>query len=253
MSANKVSHEGKNLRPRQLHSQIPLITEMWVTTTLHKLFPKWGKRQGLLKTQDACMAVTPTLTVNLQSGDAAEHCLVRMWVKILNKMLISWILRCVKCSLYQNQGHLIPVNRRSTWKELTNGPQPVDDKGGNHAIISTDGQTLPDRTQRLGLFKALSRLATKAACYVGVCAAASVTSNSLQSHSLWSLPSSLPMGFPRQGYWSGLPFPCQAMRGVVFRNLELRCASFSKLTYAFLGPFSNIFIVLYWLVESLSM
>ena len=34
-----------------------------------------------------------------------------------------------------------------------------------------------------------------------------VISDSLQPHELYNLPDPLTMGFSKQGYWSGMPFP----------------------------------------------
>lgn len=42
-----------------------------------------------MRTEEASRALTLTLRVNLQSGDTAGHCLVRMRAKILNKILVG--------------------------------------------------------------------------------------------------------------------------------------------------------------------
>ena len=44
-------------------------------------------------------------------------------------------------------------------------------------------------------------------CILAVCSVASIVSNSLRPHGLYSYQAPLSMGFSRQEYWSGLPCP----------------------------------------------
>ena len=135
MSAHKFNHEENNLEAQTLLTNSSNHWNMSDDNTVQAL-PE-------TRTEEASRALTLTLRVNLQIGDTAGHCLVRMWAKIVNKILVGWILHLVKCSLYQNRGHLILVNRSGTWKELMTWHHPVGNKAVSHVVISTDNPNTP--------------------------------------------------------------------------------------------------------------